>query len=209
MGFAGIETGKSVYTAGFNEGEKRCICCTFGATRNREVLSGRGAKRRRCCMCCLRIISFIIVVYRQREVSSLYWITMKDPKRDISLGFTIIGALFVALLIKLCCFDIMIAEGESMRPTISSGRILFINKLAYGFRFPWSTAYTLRWAYPRIGDIIVFSSPQGTIAVKRCVQIEDGKYIIVLGENSEVSYDSRNYGPISADFVLGRVEGIR
>jgi signal peptidase I len=134
---------------------------------------------------------------------------MKEPKKDVSLGLTILGALFAALLIKLFCFDIMIAEGESMWPTITSGRVLLVNKLAYGFRFPWAKQYTLRWKYPRIGDIVVFSSPQGTIAVKRCVQIQDEQYIIVLGENSEVSYDSRNYGPISADFVLGRVEGIK
>lgn len=96
-----------------------------------------------------------------------------------------------------------------MAPAIASGRILFVNKLAYGLRFPWSKGYTLRWSYPKIGEIVVFSTPQGTIAVKRCVQIQNNKYIIVLGENSEVSYDSRNYGPISADFILGRVEGIK
>jgi len=134
---------------------------------------------------------------------------MKESQKDISLGMTILSALFIALLIKLFCFDIMIAEGESMWPTITSGRILLVNKLAYGFRFPWAKRYTLRWKYPNIGDIVVFYSPQGTIAVKRCVQIQDEQYIIVLGENSEVSYDSRNYGPISSDFVLGRVEGIK
>ncbi|AEJ19365.1 signal peptidase I [Gracilinema caldarium] len=134
---------------------------------------------------------------------------MNELKKDASLGITILGALFVALLIKILCFDIMIAEGTSMMPTIYPGKVLFINKLAYGFRLPWSKKYILRWNYPRIGDIVVFVSPQGTIAVKRCVQIQNQEYILVLGENSEVSYDSRNYGPISADFVLGRVEGIQ
>jgi signal peptidase I len=134
---------------------------------------------------------------------------MNELKKDASLGITILSALFVALLIKLFCFDIMIAEGSSMMPTIHPGKVLFINKLAYGFRLPWSKKYILRWNYPQIGDIVVFVSPQGTIAVKRCVQIQNQEYILVLGENSEVSYDSRNYGPIAADFVLGKVEGIQ
>lgn len=134
---------------------------------------------------------------------------MNIPQRDKQLGITIVGALFVAVLIKFFCFDFMIAEGDSMVPTIPSGQVLFINRLAYGFRFPWAKGYTFRWTYPRVGDIIVFLSPQGTIAVKRCVQLLDEQYIIVYGENSEVSYDSRNYGPISAEYVLGRVEGIK
>lgn len=194
---------------GFENRDNLFRFCIAGARRNRGDFKGSGAKRRRWFICWLRISSFIIVLYRQRALSLLYWDNMNELKKDASLGITILGALFVALLIKILCFDIMIAEGTSMMPTIYPGKVLFINKLAYGFRLPWSKKYILRWNYPRIGDIVVFVSPQGTIAVKRCVQIQNQEYILVLGENSEVSYDSRNYGPISADFVLGRVEGIQ
>lgn len=133
---------------------------------------------------------------------------MKAAQKDSQLSLTIIGALVFALLVKIFCFDVMIAEGDSMAPLIPSGRVLLVNKLAYGFRFPWSSRYLLRWGSVQTGDIIVFSSPQGTLAVKRCVQIQEGHYIIVLGDNSAVSYDSRNYGPISTEHVIGRVEGL-
>ena len=95
-----------------------------------------------------------------------------------------------------------------MEPTIKPGTILVINRAAYGLRLPWAPRYLLRWATPRAGDIIIFPSPLGGVAVKRCAQVIGKSMIEALGDNSAVSYDSRDYGPVPVDSVLGKVMGI-
>ena len=58
----------------------------------------------------------------------------------------------------------------SMEPTILPGDRIFVNKLAYGLRVPFSNTWALRWGQPRPGDIVVFPSPKdGTRLVKRVI----------------------------------------
>ncbi len=58
----------------------------------------------------------------------------------------------------------------SMRPTIIEGDRVFVNKLAYDFKFPFTTLHLLQWANPQRGDIVVFYSPyDGKRLVKRVV----------------------------------------
>jgi signal peptidase I len=123
-------------------------------------------------------------------------------------GLAIISAFIAALAMKLFLFDFMIAEGHSMVPAIQPGEVLLINKLSYGIRLPGSSSYLLRWALPRPGDIVVFYSPRGEIVVKRCVEESGGVCFYALGDNSLQSYDSRIYGPVAVDNVIGKVLGI-
>ena len=120
----------------------------------------------------------------------------------------VLGAFAAALVIKLFLFDFIIAEGNSMEPAIHSGTVLMINRLQYGLRFPGQTGYLVRWAQPKQGDLVVFYAPLGGIAVKRCGTIERGEFM-AQGDNSLQSYDSRSYGPVSADATIGKVLGIR
>jgi signal peptidase I len=124
-------------------------------------------------------------------------------------GRAILGALAAALVMKLFLFDFMIAEGRSMVPAIEPGEVLLVNKLSYGFRLPGSGAYLLRWALPRPGDIVVFYSPLGEIAVKRCGEGSGGDAFYALGDNRLQSYDSRVYGPVAVDNIIGKVFGIK
>jgi signal peptidase I len=117
-------------------------------------------------------------------------------------------ALAAAVLIKLFLLDLIIAEGDSMEPSIQSGKVLVVNRLRYGIRFPWQQGYLLRWGIPKEGDIVVFYAPTGGIAVKRCGTAGKGEFL-VQGDNSLQSYDSRSYGPISADNTIGKVLGIK
>jgi signal peptidase I len=110
---------------------------------------------------------------------------------------------------KFFLFDFMIAEGRSMLPEIKPGSVLVISRTAYGFRPPWSDTYLLRWASPKTGEVVVFTTPPGEIAVKRCVQVTEGKNFFALGDNSLESYDSRSYGPVSIDRIIGKVLGVR
>jgi len=128
--------------------------------------------------------------------------------RGVRPAMAIIGALAAALLMKFFLFDFMIAEGRSMIPTVNPGTMLVINRLAYGLRLPGQGRYILRWAEPEEGDLVVFYTPLGEIAVKRCGLPQDG-YFYALGDNSSQSYDSRFYGPVRLDSIIGRVMGIK
>lgn len=135
--------------------------------------------------------------------------TPEHIKHEKSIIFIIFLAFLAALGIKLFLFDIMIVRGASMEPTLRSGSVIVLNRLAYGVRFPWASDYLIRWKIPEKNEIIVFISPAGSLAIKRCIYREAGDYIFVQGDNAEASYDSRQYGPIPIAFVIGRVEGVR
>src|SRR5881394_382240 len=58
----------------------------------------------------------------------------------------------------------------SMRPTILEGDRVFVNKLAYDLKVPFTTWHIAEWSNPQRGDIVVFFSPKdGTRLVKRVV----------------------------------------
>ena len=134
---------------------------------------------------------------------------MGKKDSDKAVKKAVIGALITALIMKLFLFDFMIAEGHSMMPAINPGKILLVFKLNYGLRLPGSGAYLLRWSSPRQGDVVVFITPLGEIAVKRCGEILFGASFYALGDNSPQSYDSRSYGPVPVDNVVGKVLGVR
>jgi signal peptidase I len=121
----------------------------------------------------------------------------------------VLGALVTAVIIKLFLFDFIIAEGNSMEPSIQNGSVLVVNRLQYGFRFPGQNRYLIRWSAPKQGDVVVFYTPSGSIAVKRCGTRNGNGAFMAQGDNSLQSYDSRSYGPVSADNTIGRVLGRR
>lgn len=163
----------------------------------------------------------------------------------------------------------------SMKPTILEGDRVYVNKLAYDLKVPFTTWHLLEWAEPKRGDIVVFYSPyDGKRLVKRVVglpgdtlelrsdalilngqpvqyrplqtgalrdlasadrqshtfateslpgrahavaiwptvparrdfgplTVPPGQYFM-MGDNRDDSFDSRYYGPVSRDRILGR-----
>ena len=60
----------------------------------------------------------------------------------------------------------------SMKPTVFEGDRVFVNKLAYDLKVPFTTWRVATWADPQRGDIIVFPSPaDGIRLVKRVVAV--------------------------------------
>src|SRR5258708_39476812 len=47
----------------------------------------------------------------------------------------------------------------SMRPKILEGDPVFVNKVAYDLKVPFTTWHIAEWSNPRRGDIVVFYSP--------------------------------------------------
>ena len=84
-------------------------------------------------------------------------------------------APFVVVLIVLGSFRSSIADWNvvptgSMNPTIVEGDRIFVNKLAYGLRVPFTSWYVAHWSGPQRGEVITFASPaDGTRLVKRVI----------------------------------------
>jgi len=58
----------------------------------------------------------------------------------------------------------------SMKPTILEGDRVFVNKLAYDLKVPFTTWHVAEWSNPQRGDIVVFFSPHdGQRLVKRVI----------------------------------------
>lgn len=63
----------------------------------------------------------------------------------------------------------MVPSG-SMRPTIVEGDRIFVDKLAYDLKLPFTTQHLAQWADPQRGDIVVFYAPDsGERLVKRVI----------------------------------------
>jgi signal peptidase I len=125
------------------------------------------------------------------------------------MGRAVLLAFTVGIILKLFLFDLMIADGHSMEPAIRSGTVLVINRLQYGFRFPGQKGYVIQWAAPRPGDVVVFYTPAGDVAVKRCEGIAGAGSFTAIGDNTLQSYDSRSYGPIPIHNTIGKALGLR
>lgn len=113
---------------------------------------------------------------------------------------TVIITTFVATLYTV--------DGHSMEPTLQDGQHVGVNLLAY------------RFADPQRNDIVIVAY-QGDVSVrfvKRIVGVpgdvvpvggnnvklaEDEFYVV--GDNKDHSTDSRVYGPIKRDHIIGKV----
>lgn len=84
-------------------------------------------------------------------------------------------------------------HGNSMFPTLGNGQDVL----------------SFNWAYlaklPKTGDIVVIKQ-SGKEMVKR-VQKVQGHLVSVQGDNMKESTDSRHFGPISMNQIVGKVVG--
>ncbi len=84
-------------------------------------------------------------------------------------------------------------KDRSMAPRIREGQYVIVNRLAYLLK------------KPRRGDIVVIRHPRDNrFLIKRIAEVERGGYV-VLGDNEKYSVDSREFGPISKDLMVGKV----
>ncbi len=79
----------------------------------------------------------------------------------------------------------------SMRPTILEGDRIYVNKLAYGLRVPFTTSWIARWDTPQRGDIVTLKSPDdGIRLVKRVIGLPgdhlsmQGNHLMINGVKS-------------------------
>ncbi len=101
-----------------------------------------------------------------------------------------------------------IVRGESMAPRFSSGEKILANRLSYALR------------KPRRGEVVVARDPrdESRELVKRIVAVPGDTIGGVLlrpneyflrGDNERQSTDSRTFGPVAKNHIIGKVISMR
>lgn len=99
-------------------------------------------------------------------------------------GFIILITLLI--IVRGAVADWYAVPTGSMKPTIIEGDRVFVNKVAYGLRVPFSETIITLWSGPERGEIVVFYSPEdGTRLIKRVIglpgdtlELRDNKLLI-------------------------------
>jgi signal peptidase I len=87
----------------------------------------------------------------------------------------------------------------SMKPTILEGDRVYVNKLAYDLKVPFTTWHLAEWGNPQQGDIVVFFSPHdGQRLVKRVIGVP-GDTVELRNNVLFVNGKSMDYGPLAAE----------
>ncbi len=91
-------------------------------------------------------------------------------------------------------FDRFVVEGESMVPSVASGERVFVLRAAYWLRSP------------KAGDVVVLRDPREPerLLIKR-IDVVHGNSFEVAGDHADASTDSRTFGPVPANLILGKV----
>src|SRR3954451_19406462 len=89
----------------------------------------------------------------------------------------------------------------SMKPTIIEGDRVFVNKLAYDLKVPFTTWHLAEWSNPQRGDIVVFYSPHDEKRlVKRVIGLPGDT--LELRNNALLLNGQRtDYKPIDPDLL--------
>ncbi len=83
----------------------------------------------------------------------------------------------------------------SMKPTILEGDRVFVNKLAYDLKVPFTTWHIADWGNPQRGDIVVFFSPKdGQRLVKRVIGLP-GDTVELRNEQLIINGQPVEYAP--------------
>lgn len=85
-------------------------------------------------------------------------------------GWSLVVTILVVTSFRSAIADWNDVPTGSMKPTILEGDRIFVNKLAYDLKVPFTTWHLAQWDNPQRGDIVVFYSPKdGKRLVKRVV----------------------------------------
>ena len=145
------------------------------------------------------------------------------------IGGTIVPAVVIALVINLFLAQATQVLGQSMEPTLHSAQRVVIEKVTYRLLHGPRTGDIVVLKLPDQSDMLikrVVGLPGETIEVRNGVVYMEGKrlsepwtvnlggssygpvtvpplQVVVLGDNRGASNDSRNFGPIPIDSIIG------
>jgi signal peptidase I len=112
----------------------------------------------------------------------------------------------VVIVVTLCSVRSSVADWNdvptgSMKPSIMEGDRIYVNKLAYGLKVPFTTWHLARWDVPRRGEVVVFFCPtDGTRMVKRVAAVP-GDTLQLIDNRLFINGKPAEYGKLDADYV--------
>lgn len=116
-------------------------------------------------------------------------------------GWSLVVAILIATSFRSAIADWNDVPTGSMIPTIWEGDRIFVNKLAYDLKVPYTTWHLAKWDDPKRGDIVVFFSPaDGKRLVKRVVGIP-GDEIAMLKNQLIINRKPVQYKPIAEEVL--------
>jgi signal peptidase I len=94
-------------------------------------------------------------------------------------------AIGLALFIRWALFEAYVIPSTSMLPTLLVNDHIFVNKILYGIRWPFSEQWFVQWAHPQRGEVAVFKYPanKNQYYIKRIVGVPGDR---VLYENGNL-----------------------
>lgn len=86
----------------------------------------------------------------------------RDGKKEKAWfqGFgSIFIAILTALLLRWLVIEAYVIPSASMAPSLYTNDHIFVNKMAFGIRLPFTERWLWRWSQPSRGDVVVFKFP--------------------------------------------------
>jgi signal peptidase I len=163
---------------------------------------------------------------------------MTGGRKAIIITASVLAVIVAAIVvIRTFVFEILIVKGQSMKNTIKPGDHVVLNKQAYRSREPKRGELVAFKLDPhRILIKRVIGIPGDLIEVKNGVPYRNGermadepyvifhsadqkrnshrpctvqhRHLFVMGDNRAMSVDSKDYGPITYEEVIGKVSFI-
>jgi signal peptidase I len=107
------------------------------------------------------------------------------------------GLMFV---FRSAVADWMLVPSGSMNPTLMEGDRIFVEKMHYGLRVPFTTIRVTEGAEPQRGEIVVFESPaDGRTLVKRLIGLP-GDSVALRDDRLYVNGQAADYSPLQGSF---------
>ncbi len=89
----------------------------------------------------------------------------------------------------------------SMKPTIVEGDLIYVNRLAYDLKVPFTTWHIAKWGNPKYSEIVVFFSPaNGDRLVKRIVGVP-GDTVAMHRNKIYLNGKPMSYTPLDKKFL--------
>lgn len=94
-------------------------------------------------------------------------------------------AIGLALVVRWSLFEAYVIPSQSMLPTLLVNDHIFVNKIIYGLRAPFSENWFMQWRHPARGEVVVFKHPadKKKYFIKRIVGVPGDR---VLYENGNL-----------------------
>jgi len=146
----------------------------------------------------------------QEKIAFLYG----KIKFYLLIALFIVLSFFVSVFFKAYFLQFYVVSQKSMLPVISPGDRVLVEKISVNtnklirilaIKYPFLFEGLEKINFLKIKDIIIFKhSGNEDIIIKRVTNIDGDEYF-VEGDNSLHSVDSRVYGSIAEENIIGRV----